>query len=145
MCDVESLDLGPVTFYWRRNDGEWRPDNKQLVTRTRSLPQRKSPSEEEEESSGGGAAARGPQQQRQQEAQLHLQAHRYTLYRRKKTEEEGQEGPGAGKGQHDTGEAREPLRSGWTPACPLSHPVEHEEEEEGAGGPRKNPQDKNLP
>ncbi|KAG7257326.1 hypothetical protein CRUP_027003, partial [Coryphaenoides rupestris] len=24
MCDVETLHLGPVTFYWRRNDGEWK-------------------------------------------------------------------------------------------------------------------------
>ncbi|KAG7254865.1 hypothetical protein CRUP_030290 [Coryphaenoides rupestris] len=30
MCDVETLHLGPVTFYWRRNDGEWRPDNQQV-------------------------------------------------------------------------------------------------------------------
>ncbi|KAG7254828.1 hypothetical protein CRUP_006589 [Coryphaenoides rupestris] len=31
MCYVETLHLGPVTFHWRRNHGEWRPDNHQVT------------------------------------------------------------------------------------------------------------------
>ena len=34
-CDVETLHLGPVTFYWRINDGDWRKDHDDQMTLSR--------------------------------------------------------------------------------------------------------------